>query len=165
METALTQLVHPFFERIEQEDGITDWYCSRKTEKDGTRPSVRVYLHIDESRVSQILSKLDIALKEKQSIIGWIDRCDVEPPPDSSKPNLKLIQLGCEIALRLMRAYPDVNRHKDRQFAVTLKKEVDSLLNSMKTEYDWEPIHFVANNLGLSDQLVALLATHRPHSR
>jgi len=160
IETALTELVDPFVEKIKQEEGITDWYCSRKTEDDRTRPSVRVYLCIDESRESQILCKLDQALKEKQSLIGWTGRCDVESPPDPLKPNLKLIQEGCESALRLMRAHPDINRHKDPQFLATLKTEVDSLLDSMESEYDWEPIHFVANNLGLTDDLVRTLTSY-----
>lgn len=99
MDIALTQLVIPFVDQIKKEDGITDWYCSRKTENDGTKPSVRIYLNIDEQKESHILSKLDILLKKKENVIGWTGKYNDPDPdlPNYAKPNLKQIQIGCEI--------------------------------------------------------------------
>jgi len=156
MDRTLSQFVSPFIERMKQEEGITDWYCSRKTEMDMTNPSVRIYINIDEAKEIKILSKLNKFLKEKREVIGWMEKYNDPDPalPDPFKPNLKQIQRGCEIALKLMSKYSDKNRHNDLQFLVDLKKEVNAFLDSMNTEYDLEVIHFIANNLGLKDEFI-----------
>ncbi len=160
MDRALTQFVSPFVERIRQKYGITDWYCSRKTDEDRTMPSVRIYLNVDEAIENELLSELGELLNRKRSVIGWTGQYN-EPDPtiEPSKPNLKRIQRGCEIALKLMIAYPGANRHNTREFLVDLRQEVNAFLYSMNGEYDWEAIHFIANNLGLRDEFIIRLAS------
>ena len=157
MDIALSQFVDPFIELMIREEGITTWYCSRKTEKDGTRPSVRIYLYVSEAKEPETLSKLFAFIKGKKSVIGWTEEYGEPALPDPAKPNLKLIQQGCEIALSLMKQYPDPNRHENRQFKTNLRKELALLVRSMNLKIDLEAIHFIANNLGLKDQYLLQL--------
>lgn len=157
MDIALIQFVTPFKDMVQKE--ISNWYCSRKTEDDGTKPSVRIYLYIDKKMEDEIISKLFKLLREKKDIIGWTEEYIDEQTPDPSKENLETIRIACEIALKLMKDYPEVDRNNNQQFLVDLKKEVNQFLDSMNTEYDWEAIHFIANNLGLRDEFIIRLAS------
>ena len=121
MDKALTQLISPFVERLRQEEDIIEWYCSKKTEEDGTKPSVRIYLNVDNSKELEILSMLDIFLRERKEIIGWTGKYnDYDPDlPNPSKSNLNQIQKGCEIALKLLKDYPE-SKSRSRSAAADL---------------------------------------------
>ena len=154
MDVALLEFVISFVDQIKQENGIVDWYCSRKTENNLSKPSIRIYLKIEESQELDILSKLDSLVQGKKDTIGWTGKYNIPDPtpPELSKSNLKAIQKGCEIALRLMQTYSEMDRHKNQKFLNDLKTEFYVFLNSMENNFDCEAIHFIANNLGLRDE-------------
>jgi hypothetical protein len=149
MDIALKQIVQPFIEMVRNH--IANWYCSRKTEQDGSRPSVRIYLFIDKKLEGTVLSKLSILLEDKRNPIGWTGKCEDEQTPEVSKNNLELIRKACEVALNLMNKYPDTNRHNHPEFKDDLKKALCLFINRNKNEVDNEAIHFIANNLGIRD--------------
>lgn len=163
---ALIYAVDPFINEIKQKYSDIGWYCSRKTEKDGSRPSIRIYLDIPEEIENEILSKLDDILKMEMDRIGWNGLYDDPDPttPVPQKTNLSYIQNACEIALRLMIRHPCINKtDKTSAFLRELTSELKSFYKSLKgspliqKDID-EAIHFVANNLGLDDNSIYSLA-------
>lgn len=162
---ALIYITDPFINEIKQNYADIDWYCSRKAEKDGSKPSIRIYLNIPEDKEKEILSKLDDILKKEKNRIGWIGLYDNPDPitPEPQKSNLSQIQNACEIALRLMVKYPCINKgNKTNAFIRELTAELKSFYKSLKgssliQEDINEAIHFVANNLGLDDSSIYYL--------
>jgi hypothetical protein len=153
MDKALIKVVIPFVKQIINENSINNWYCSRKTEQDVSKPSIRVYIKIEENQESEILQKLDLIVQDNKDIIGWTGHYNQPDPspPELSKRNLDQIQKACEIALNLMQLFPDSYRSRNLQFLKCLKEKLYEFLDSMGTNYDIEAIHFIANNLGIRD--------------
>lgn len=160
MEMTLIHVIDHFVFYLIHENYITGWYCSCKFESDGSKPSIRIYLNIVEEYENKILALLNDMLNRNKILIGWTRNYNTPDPklPDANKTNLHMIQAGCEIALRLLKKYPDdQNRHFKTGFQVDLTNSIRSI-KFMKDNR--EAIHFIANNLMVNDYLIwQLLST------
>jgi len=155
MDGALRWLVIPFIEEMKEKYNITKYYCSRKAIESPRDLSVRIYLRINESQESEILSRLEEFLEKKKNIVPWKEIRD-EPVLD-----LELIQQASELALRLIKKYPDSNRSIDPEFRVDLISGVHALVKLMQPEQAKKAVHFVANNLGFEDSSIISLVPVR----
>ena len=166
---ALVYGAGPFLNEILDNYKDTNWYCSRKAENDGSKPSIRIYLNINEDDKSEILSRLDTILKKQPDLIGWNGQYDDPDPnvPDKNKSNLSQLQNACEIALSLMKNHSCVkNKEITDEFLEEITNQLRSfyksmLDNSLSREDIGEALHFVANNLGLEDSSVYYLAASK----
>jgi len=148
MERALLEVVLPFLKGATTE-GVTDWYCSGKS--DDGRPSVRVYLGLpDESEMSSILDGLRACRSAKE----YVTDCEKEPTPPATKPNLCHIQCACKLAFALLEQFPQTNREADPAFLAELTMKGRALHAStvaQAADDREEVVHFLANVLGLAD--------------
>jgi len=93
-------------------------------------------------------------LKEKSKEIGWTGEYVIPDPtlPDPSRPNLKQIEIGCEIALKLLIKYPDfINKIANPDYFSQFRNDFFHIFDSVKNQIDNKSIHFIANNLGVKD--------------
>lgn len=149
---ALIRIFIPFIEEVKKSKYILGWYCSKKTDHDGSKPSVRIYLNIYNEYETIILKILDNMLNRKKDEIGWTGQYDIPDPccPNPNRPNLKKIEMGCDIGLSLLKKYPNSKRLEDIEFF----KELVGKIQKLQNELDNKAIHFIANILSIKESVI-----------
>lgn len=150
MPDAMSAVLVGFVDKLKSDGHVHLWYTSLKS--DNGNPSVRVYLQIDEDKEALVQMQLDAFLQENADHIGWAgDYFSPDHVFDASYPHLNEINTACELVLRLVKQYPDIDRVGRQDFWCLAKTEVESCISSMDPAHHCDFIHFVANNLCLTD--------------
>lgn len=155
MPSALPIVLVDFVDKLKSEKRIKRWYTSLKGDNgDNGPPSFRIYLEINKADKFTIQEKFDTFLHNNTEQIGWNgDYFSPDPGVDSSYLYLAEIHLACELVLRVVKQYPDIDQRKIPAFWNLVTKELRSHFLSIGNEEHsfWHFIHFVANNLCLKD--------------
>ena len=156
MAGAISAVLISFVGELKAQDKIKCWYSSLKND-DGI-PSFRLYLEIDENDESFVKAELDEFLRKNADQIGWAgEYFNPDPVFDPLHADLAEIIQACESARKLVNAYPALARIEDRTFWSDVRAEVDRCLSSMDPDHHAAYLHFVANNLGMPDNVFCKL--------
>ena len=142
MDRGLRLIVFPTIDTLIGDDRIVGWYCSRKTNKDGSGVSVRIYLKIRPESEEEMTSVIQRLVDDHAGLITHIEGTRV----NETKVNLPQIQEACEIAKEIMVRYPSWKRCLDRDCYDEVLEAVTELRNSMKgfsVEDIDEATHFI----------------------
>ena len=150
MPVAISSVLVGFIEKMKSEGKINRWYTSLKN--DDKIPSFRVYLEIDENDEQAIKLALDRFLQRSADQIGWTGKyCEPNPEFNPSHPHLDAVILACETVLKLVTSFPKIDRIANPRFWNEVRNEINLCLREMDPTHHGEFIHFIANNLGFSD--------------
>ncbi len=150
MPSSIPLVLVGFVDKMKTQNRIGRWYSSLKND-DGI-PSLRVHIEVDENDEQTVLDKLHEFLTDNAGSIGWTGRYfDTDPTVNPDYVHQDEICLACELILELAKIYPDLNRGGDVNFWKDLKKKVQIDLPSMDSSHRAEYLHFLANNLAMTD--------------
>jgi len=153
MYLALSKVLVDFVDKLKSDEKIIIWYTSLKN--DDGHPSFRVYLQIEDHDEEFVKSEFNHFLEANNTDLGWTGQF-IEPDPEQgtppSYPHLNEINMACELVLKITKAFPESNRNKNINFWINIRTELIKGLHSIAPEHHKEFIHFIANNLALSDK-------------
>ena len=78
-------------------------------------------------------------------------------PSNHSIQRLQEVNKACELVLSITKQFPEPDRKDNFKFQSEIKAGVIRTLNSVPQENRPEFIHFIANNLGVTDKLLIRL--------
>jgi hypothetical protein len=160
MYPALSKVLVDFIDKLESEGKLKLWYTSLKN--DDGKPSFRVYLQVEDDDEGYTQSKFQAFMEKNQAELGWTGQF-TDPNVPNSIPRLREINKACELVLSITKQFPQRNRRQDILFENELKSKANRLLHSVPQEHHLEFIHFIANNLGVTDKLLRKLLQALPH--
>jgi len=150
MPGAMSAVLIGFVDKLKSDGHVHLWYTSLKS--DDGNPSVRVYLQIDDDKEELVQAQLDTFLQENADEMGWAgDYFSPDPALNPSYPHLNEINIACELVLRLVKQYPNIDRVERQDFWRLAKAEVGNCISSMDPAHHGAFVHFIANNLCLTD--------------
>ena len=161
MYPAISHTLISFIDKAKSEGKIKLWYTSLKN--DDGKPSFRIYFQIEDKYEKFILSEFQKYLKVYTDIIGWNGNFhDPDPIFDSDYPHLIEINQACELVLSLTKKFPQTDRRSNKFFIHELRSKLIEILPSIDFSHQIAFRHFVANNLGITDDcLYELILSHR----
>ena len=160
MADAITAVLVGFVSELTAQDKIKRWYSSLKS-NDGI-PSFRLYLEIDEDDEPTIVTELDDFLRKNADRIGWTgEYFSPDPEFNPAHEDLDEIIQACGSALKLVKRHPSFSRVDDAGFWSEVRSEVAECLSPMAPVHHGAYVHFVANNLGMPDDVFLKLGGFR----
>ena len=157
MYPSLSKVLVDFIGKLKSKGKLKLWYTSLKN-NDG-KPSFRVYFQVEDDDEKYVQSEFEAFMAENKAELGWTGQfleSDLNAP--GSIQRLQEVNKACELVLSITKQFPQPNRRQDIQFENELKLRVKQLLHSVPQDYLAEFIHFIANNLGVTDvSLIKLL--------
>jgi hypothetical protein len=152
MAGAITAVLVGFVSKPAAQGKIKRWYSSLKS-NDGI-PSFRLYVEIDEDDELSIVTGLDDFLRNNAAQIGWTgEYFSPDPEFNPAHEHLNEIIQACGSVLKLVKSYPSLSRYNDASFWSKVRSEVAECLSAMDPVHWGAYIHFVANNLGMPDDV------------
>ena len=150
MYPALSQVLVGFVDKLKSEGKVKLWYTSLKN--DDGRPSFRVYLQVEENDEQSLQSEFQTFMETNKAELGWTGQfIQPDPEPPSTYPRLRELNKACELILKLTKHFPQLDRKNDPKFWSEIIAEVNRGIGSVAREYLPEFIHFIANNLFITD--------------
>lgn len=154
MYPALSKVLVDFIDKPKFEGKLNLWYTSLKN-NDG-KPSFRVYLQVEDDEEKYVLSKLQAFMEKNQAELGWTGQFTDPNVPDSIQ-RLQEVNKACELVLSITKQFPEPDRKDNFKFQSEIKAGVIRIIDSVPQENRPEFIHFIANNLGVTDKLLIKL--------
>ena len=154
MYPALSKVLVDFIDKLESEGKLKLWYTSLKN--DDGKPSFRVYLQVEDDDEGYTQSKFQAFMEKNQAELGWTGQF-TDPNVPNSIPRLREINKACELVLSITKQFPEPDRKGNSKFQSEIKAGVIRIIDSVPHENRPEFIHFIANNLGVTDKLLIKL--------
>ena len=155
MYPALSKVLVDFIDKLESEGKLKLWYTSLKN--DDGKPSFRVYLQVEDDDEGYTQSKFQAFMEKNQAELGWTGQF-TDPNVPNSIPRLREINKACELVLSITKQFLEPDRKENSKFQSEIKAGVIRIFDSVPQENRPEFIHFIANNLGVTDDsLIRLL--------
>ena len=103
-----------------------------------------------------VQSKFQAFMEKNQAELGWTGQF-TDPNVPNSIPRLREINKACELVLSITKQFPEPDRKGNSKFQSEIKAGVIRIIDSVPHENRPEFIHFIANNLGVTDKLLIKL--------
>ena len=160
---ALSRFLVPFVAGLKANGRVGCWYSSVKN--DDGKPSFRAYFEVAEQDEKSILSDLEEFLRRNREQMGWTGKFhSPDPEFNPCHPDLHEIIQACEITLDLAKRFRSGDRRRNEQFWQELERRVKQGLASMGSVHHCGFVHFIANNLVMSDFSLAHMIGIEPRT-